>query len=78
LLSAQGPHAGDLPNLFVRGDGKLEVEMHAPALSLARGSALFDADGSAIVIHEGADDHRSDPAGGAGARIACGRIETSE
>jgi len=78
LLSEKGPHAGDLPNLFVPEAGKLEVEMHAPALSLASGSALFDADGSAIVIHEAADDHRSDPAGGAGARIACGRIEASE
>ena len=36
---------------------------------------LFDADGTAVVIHAGADDYRSDPAGNAGARIACGVLE---
>jgi Cu-Zn family superoxide dismutase len=35
---------------------------------------LLDADGAALVVHEGADDHKSDPAGNAGKRIACGVI----
>ena len=37
-------------------------------------ASLFDDDGAAIVIHEGADDYKSDPAGAAGPRIACGVI----
>jgi len=37
-------------------------------------SSLLDADGSALVIHSGKDDYISNPAGNAGARIACGRI----
>ena len=35
---------------------------------------VFDADGSALVIHASADDNVSDPAGNAGDRIACGVI----
>ena len=41
---------------------------------LELGPALFDSDGAAIVIHAGPDDYRTDPAGAAGARIACGVI----
>lgn len=70
-----GMHAGDLPNLEVPADGKLRVDVFAPALSLSGGHGnLFDADGSALVIHEKADDYKSDPAGNAGARIACGVV----
>jgi len=36
--------------------------------------ALLDADGSALVIHAGADDYQTDPAGNAGDRIACGVV----
>lgn len=71
--SVGGAHAGDLPNIHVPENGNLEVE------SLARwvrfDDNLFDNDGSAIVIHEGADDYATDPAGAAGPRIACGVIE---
>jgi Cu-Zn family superoxide dismutase len=35
---------------------------------------LLDQDGAAIVIHAGADDYATDPAGDAGDRIACGVI----
>jgi len=70
-----GMHAGDLPNLEVPADGKLKVDVFAPAVSLKAGKAsLFDADGSALVIHEKADDYKSDPAGNAGSRIACGVV----
>ena len=31
-------------------------------------------DGAALVVHEGADDYKSDPAGNAGKRLACGVI----
>lgn len=71
----QGPHAGDFPNVHVHEDGKLAVEYFTNAVTLGEGeTTLFDEDGSAIVMHEGADDYQTDPAGDAGARIACGVI----
>jgi Cu-Zn family superoxide dismutase len=33
---------------------------------------LFDADGTAVVVHANADDYRTDPSGNSGGRIACG------
>jgi Cu-Zn family superoxide dismutase len=35
---------------------------------------LLDADGAAVVIHAQPDDYKTDPAGNAGARIACGMV----
>ena len=72
-LADAGRHAGDMPNLHVPATGALEQEIHNAALTLD--DALFDADGSAIVIHAGADDYRTNPAGAAGRRIACGVVE---
>ena len=77
--SSGGPHAGDLPNVHVQDDGVLAIEYFTAAVTLDDGeTGLFDEDGSAIVMHEGADDYQSDPAGAAGPRIACGVIMKSE
>ena len=55
--------------------GRAKGEATAKGVSLGAGNnGLLDADGSALVIHEGADDYKSDPAGNAGKRIACGVI----
>ncbi len=68
----QGPHLGDLPNVMVGADGKgmLTVALTGTAAELT--PALFDADGTAVVIHATADDYRTDPSGNSGGRIACG------
>ena len=72
----QGHHAGDLPNVHVHDDGRLAVEYFTDAVTLGEGeTSIFDDDGAAVVMHEGADDYMTDPAGDAGARIACGVIE---
>jgi Cu-Zn family superoxide dismutase len=72
MLSPNGPHAGDLPNLVVPANGKLDFELFVPGLTLSIGpTAVLDADGSAVVIHAKADDHQSQPAGDSGDRIAC-------
>ena len=72
MLSPNGPHAGDLPNLVVPASGKLDFELFVPGLTLNSGpTAVLDADGSAVVIHAKADDHQSQPAGDSGDRIAC-------
>jgi superoxide dismutase, Cu-Zn family len=79
LENPAGPHAGDLPNITVAPSGEAVVDLTTPRVSLtATGSgALFDTDGSALVIHAGADDQKTDPAGSSGPRIACGVIERS-
>jgi Cu-Zn family superoxide dismutase len=74
LMSDEGPHAGDLPNIYVPETGKITIEVLAPLVTLSGERALLDDDGSAIVIHDGADDALTDPAGNAGKRIACGVI----
>ena len=74
LMNPEGPHAGDMPNLHVPQDGTLKVEVLNPTVTLSAESALLDDDGSALVIHAGADDYLTDPAGNAGDRIACGVV----
>ena len=75
LLSVMGPHAGDLPNVFVPADGKLSFEVLAKDVTLAPGPrSIFDADGSAVMLHAMGDDYTTDPAGNAGGRIACGVV----
>ena len=76
MKNPAGPHAGDLPNITVRQDGKANVETVATLVTLKEGekNSLFQAGGTSLVIHAGADDNVSDPAGNAGARIACGVI----
>ena len=68
-----GMHKGDLPNLTIGADGRGTLEHAIPdAWLVAGGAPLLDADGAAVVLHQRGDDYRSDPAGNAGARIACG------
>jgi len=77
LLNPDGNDNGDLPNLFAGADGSAVAELYSPLVSLKGAGgrpALLDTDGSAIVVHANADDYRSQPIGGAGARIACGVI----
>jgi superoxide dismutase, Cu-Zn family len=74
-LNPQGPHAGDLPNLTVGADGKGRLESTTELFTLGSGTtSIFDADGSALVIHAAPDDFKTDPTGNSGARIACGVI----
>lgn len=75
FLNPKGAHAGDLPNVHASRDGQLEVEHLAPWATLRPGpTSLFDADGSALVLHAGPDDYRTDPTGNAGTRLACGVV----
>jgi Cu-Zn family superoxide dismutase len=72
----RGPHVGDLPNMTVDASGRGHLEVTIKRVSLEKGSgSLFDADGSALVVHANADDMRTNPAGNSGAPIACGVIE---
>lgn len=75
LKSADGPHAGDLPNMLVAKDGAGRFEALTDAITLRAGAlSVFDTDGSAIVVHAAADDNMTDPTGNSGDRVACGII----
>jgi Cu-Zn family superoxide dismutase len=70
-----GPHAGDLPNFEAAADGTARVDVVTPHLTLGPGAAsLLPSGKTCLVVHEKPDDERTDPAGNAGARIACGVI----
>jgi Cu-Zn family superoxide dismutase len=72
MLSPGGKHEGDLPNIIVGQDGKAQFEFFANEGLTVK--SLMDKDGSAIVVHAQADDYKSDPAGNAGGRVACGVV----
>ena len=71
-----GWHAGDLPNIVIPADGKLDIEVLSTTLKVADGEEkMLDSDGSALIVHEGVDDYTTQPTGNAGKRIACGVVE---
>ena len=78
-------HAGDLPNLMVHGKGKGHLNAVTTRVTLyvnGRGpTSVFDANGSAVVVHAGPDDSGDNAPGSSsatgesgGSRIACGVI----
>lgn len=71
-LNPAGPHAGDLPNILVASDGTGSIEVQITGTSATALSNFFDVDGTAIVVHAGPDDYKTDPSGNSGGRIACG------
>lgn len=78
LLNPDGPDNADLPNIYIHADGVLRAQLFTDRVSLNGeydAPALFDDDGSALVIHDNEDDHMTQPIGGAGARHVCGVIE---
>jgi superoxide dismutase, Cu-Zn family len=79
LMNAEGPHAGDMPNFTVGANGKGKTTYVDERVTLGEGAnSLFHEGGTSLVIHEKADDNKSDPAGNAGPRIACGVIEKAD
>src|SRR3982074_1283865 len=75
LQNPEGPHAGDMPNFTVAADGTAKATVVAPGVTAGGDShSVFTNGGTALVIHAKADDMKSDPAGNAGDRIACGTI----
>jgi superoxide dismutase, Cu-Zn family len=75
LENPDGPHAGDMPNFTVKPDGTAKVTVDDPRVTLGDGDhSVFAGGGTALMIHAKADDMKSDPAGNAGDRIACGVI----
>jgi Cu-Zn family superoxide dismutase len=66
LQNPEGPHAGDLNNFTVLRDGTAKPTINAPHMMMGVDAAL--------VVHAGVDDLKTDPAGNAGDRVACGIV----
>ena len=75
FLTEGGPHPGDMPNMTVGADGILKADVFLNFLEFD--SMIMDTDGAAFIVHSGADDYTSQPAGDAGSRIACGVFEAA-
>jgi Cu-Zn family superoxide dismutase len=74
--NAEGHHAGDLDNIDAAADGHATVSVIVSGVTLDPGpNSLFQPGGTSIVIHQSADDYKTDPSGNSGARIACGVIQ---
>jgi superoxide dismutase, Cu-Zn family len=76
LDNPDGPHAGDMANFKVVGKkGKADVTLVNTHVTMGTDDhSIFANGGTALVVHAKADDMKSDPAGNAGDRIACGTI----
>ena len=75
LQNPEGPHAGDMNNFTVTAAGTAKATVSNANVTLGAGAnSLFANGGTALMVHAAADDMKSDPAGNAGARIACGVI----
>lgn len=68
----QPHHAGDMPNLKADASGRAEALFLLDEVSLRPGTSSII--GRGVIVHAQPDDYRSQPAGNAGARLACGVI----
>ena len=66
-------HVGDMPNLQADATGRAlyKAELDQMSVSDGPGGIL----GKAVIVHRDADDYKSQPAGNAGPRVACGVIQ---
>ena len=75
LKNPQGPHAGDMNNFNVSAKGTANATVTDMHVNMGDGpNSLFVNGGTSLIIHEKADDQKTDPSGNSGGRIACGTI----
>lgn len=65
-------HAGDMPNLVADASGKAVYRAEVSGMSVTEGPAGILK--RAVIVHADPDDYKSQPAGNAGKRVACGVI----
>jgi superoxide dismutase, Cu-Zn family len=75
MQNPDGPHAGDMNNFTVDAKGNAKTTVTNKNVTMgAETNSLYTNGGTALMIHGAADDMKTDPAGNAGPRIACGAI----
>lgn len=77
FLNPKGPHVGDIQNITADESGVIQDEVLATMVTLSEGksNSLFANGGTALVVHDEADDYKTDPAGNSGDRVLCGVIK---
>ena len=68
-------HAGDMGNIEANADGVADLDYNDPRLAFEGSSSVL---GRAVIVHEKADDLKTQPTGNAGGRQACGVIGVSK
>ena len=68
---ASDRHAGDLGNIEADASGKAHLEWSDKMMKLSGPDSII---GHAVIVHEKADDLKTQPTGNAGGRLACGVI----
>jgi Cu-Zn family superoxide dismutase len=75
LENPKGAHAGDMPNFTADAKGNTKATIVNKSVNLGTDAhSLYSNGGTSLVVHAKADDMKTDPAGNAGDRIACGLI----
>ena len=75
LQNPEGPHAGDMNNFTVDANGTAKTTIVNTKVTMgSEPNSIYANGGTALLIHAAADDMKTDPAGNAGDRIACGAI----
>lgn len=77
-MNAMGHHNGDFPTSVSIGEdhtGEATFVVNSISLDPTAPNSLFLRGGTSIVVHEKADDQKTDPSGDSGNRIACGVIQ---
>lgn len=78
FMNPAGHHAGDTPeNITVQEDHHGEASFLLKDISLSPGlpTSVPGTTGVSFIVHEHADDMKTDPSGNSGNRIACGVLK---
>ena len=68
---AEKRHIGDLGNIEANASGKARLELTDTQMEFTGDKGIL---GHAVIVHEKADDLKTQPTGDAGGRVACGVI----
>ena len=68
---AEKRHVGDLGNIEADSSGKARLELTDKEMQFTGDKGIL---GHAVIVHEKADDLKTQPTGDAGGRVACGVI----
>lgn len=67
-------HKGDIGNFTADANGNGTISLSTSEWCIGCGDPTKDILGKGLIVHEGSDDFTSQPAGNAGARVACSAI----